>query len=480
MTLDGPARRAIFPTPIVPPRRAGPLGVGIMSGIFVNLEGKRERLPRRSTHRFCQPPSEANDYLIRFAPSIGRIIGRKGECGRWIVEWLSGQYREVSLESAEEGFLAMGEYVEARNLVERLRGIPAVLIKDFEKRDAALPQTSKGTTEPERANAARPDSSTLPAPPGSECADKVPEDSAELAYRLSALNRQIPELRKRTWPGDDPPELARMIARRDALAVKLATAQAPVVPADNPVHETPRLVKRAASSPLLADPGWIGGFRWLVVELLRVGREIVRHASMPGYRGMLIETQWKQWLDGLAVHIWKVVEDGRNGPPIRGYVLSFEVEGAYQLVCAALEEVASQDGPNEGMMIALEDAAKRLKGWQAPAETPAPQPDGDGGTIDRAKDQAPPPPLPTIDYKALVADLRKAGKGNQAKLVEYMADKTEADAEDVARHVHDDEKASDQAMWNNADRTTKSLALMGSRLSFRFASGKMYREISPT
>jgi hypothetical protein len=60
-----------------------------------------------------------------------------------------------------------------------------------------------------------------------------------------------------------------------------------------------------------------------------------------------------------------------------------------------------------------------------------------------------------------------------------MADKVKATAEAIAEHVHDDPKASDQAMWNNAKRTSDSLAALHSPLAFRFASGWMFREISP-
>jgi hypothetical protein len=59
-----------------------------------------------------------------------------------------------------------------------------------------------------------------------------------------------------------------------------------------------------------------------------------------------------------------------------------------------------------------------------------------------------------------------------------MEDKeVEATSEDIAEHVHGDRETSDDAIRKNALRATASLAQMGSRLSFRFASGRMYREI---
>jgi hypothetical protein len=46
----------------------------------------------------------------------------------------------------------------------------------------------------------------------SDCS--LPDDPDELRYRLHALDRQIPELRKRTWPGEDAPEVTRLISER--------------------------------------------------------------------------------------------------------------------------------------------------------------------------------------------------------------------------------------------------------------------------
>jgi hypothetical protein len=88
-------------------------------------------------------------------------------------------------------------------------------------------------------------------------------------------------------------------------------------------------------------------------------------------------------------------------------------------------------------------------------------------------------PPRAIDYETLATELLKQGKPIQAALVGYMADKTKATAEAIAKDVHGDPETSDRAIWNNAKRTSDSLAALGSPLSFRFASGWMFREISP-
>lgn len=84
-----------------------------------------------------------------------------------------------------------------------------------------------------------------------------------------------------------------------------------------------------------------------------------------------------------------------------------------------------------------------------------------------------------IDYAAVVSTLRKAGKRVQAALVEYMVDKKEATAEDIAEHVHKDSNTTEKAMRANANKTTASLEDMGIPVRFRLASGRMFRDISP-
>jgi hypothetical protein len=81
---------------------------------------------------------------------------------------------------------------------------------------------------------------------------------------------------------------------------------------------------------------------------------------------MLVTTEWKQFLDGLAHHVYKAVEDGRNGPPIRAYAVDGDVAAAYQLACAALDSVADPAGPNDAMLAALEDINEKLSRRQAP------------------------------------------------------------------------------------------------------------------
>ena len=66
---------------------------------------------------------------------------------------------------------------------------------------------------------------------------------------------------------------------------------------------------------------------------------------------MLIATVWKHHLEGLNAHVYRVVVDGRNGPPIRAYLVFPEVNDAYQLACSAFDEkIASLDGPNRASL----------------------------------------------------------------------------------------------------------------------------------
>ncbi len=47
------------------------------------------------------------------------------------------------------------------------------------------------------------------------------------------------------------------------------------------------------------------------------------------------------------------------------------------------------------------------------------------------------------------------------------------------REVHDDENANDQTVRVNARRTNDELAEMGSRVSFRVSTGRVFKNVSP-
>jgi hypothetical protein len=92
---------------------------------------------------------------------------------------------------------------------------------------------------------------------------------------------------------------------------------------------------------------------------------------------------------------------------------------------------------------------------------------------------AQPTPPPKLDVEAWVDELRKQGHANPAALVAYMADKTKATVQDVGQHVHGDKDASDDAVRKNVARTNDLLTPLGSKLSFQFTRGHVYRYISP-
>jgi hypothetical protein len=87
-------------------------------------------------------------------------------------------------------------------------------------------------------------------------------------------------------------------------------------------------------------------------------------------------------------------------------------------------------------------------------------------------------PLPPIDFDALENALLLQGKPTQAALVRFMAGRQTATAEEVANEVHGNSQTSNKAIGKNARETTDSLAGIGSRLSFRFTTSKMFRQIA--
>jgi hypothetical protein len=180
-----------------------------------------------------------------------------------------------------------------------------------------------------------------------------------------------------------PPILAEDIARerRSQAAASVGPVDAAASPPD-PFKDAPRVIM-ALPSPLLADPDWVVGFRWMTGRLLGTARKLARHGSMASYCHTLIETEWKPTLKGLAAHVMKVAEDLHNGPPMRTWVVHGNITEAYQLAHAMLREISLHDRP-EAVAIpitALEGIHKLLADWQAPAGPPAvhpaPPPEGE-------------------------------------------------------------------------------------------------------
>jgi hypothetical protein len=93
--------------------------------------------------------------------------------------------------------------------------------------------------------------------------------------------------------------------------------------------------------------------------------------------------------------------------------------------------------------------------------------------------EEPPPETTEIDFDGIATELHKQGKHTQARLVGYMAAKAQAQEEEIAEFVHEDEEASRSAIWNNAKRTSDSLLTLCPLLSFQFVGSIMYRTITP-
>jgi hypothetical protein len=266
----------------------------------------------------------------------------------------------------------------------------------------------------------------------------------------------------------------------------------------SPPKDAPRFVM-APPSPLLADADWIRGFHWMVKELLDAGRAITRAGSTPSYRSTLIEMRWKQFLDGLAAHVMKAVEDGRNGPPIRSYVLDRNISEAYQWTSAALDEIADRSGPSVEMLAALEGIDELLSRWQAPppaqpedapgqaearpeatgcANQPSVNPDpaapsqGGGKAAGPAETRKRPPILTEQDF---ADELRRLGRVTRAHLVEYMIDKSNADELDVAVHVHGNKAAETKAIRLNCNRTSKDAESLGVPFRYALRAGKIFK-----
>ncbi|MGO9466541.1 MAG: hypothetical protein ACLQVF_20560, partial [Isosphaeraceae bacterium] len=142
------------------------------------------------------------------------------------------------------------------------------------------------------------------------------------------------------------------------------------MPDDSPAEPT-CYVARAFTSPLLADPEWVAGFRWFAKQLLSIAHDLKRYDSMPSYRDTLLKTKWNPHWDGLALHLKKVVDAGRNGSANTAYAMDGHVCDAFQLACAAMDENRERSTPNKTPipLTALE-GMNELLSRSNPAATP--------------------------------------------------------------------------------------------------------------
>lgn len=79
------------------------------------------------------------------------------------------------------------------------------------------------------------------------------------------------------------------------------------------------------------------------------------------------------------------------------------------------------------------------------------------------------------DFAALAASLRERNKGQAARLVEFMEHRDSASYSDIADAVHGDPKATDNAIRKMLVDARRSLAELGSRLSFHSASSHVHK-----
>ena len=507
---EAPPRR-----PTVPPAEPTPLGTAALSD---PTEGDRPR-----------PPAPRLEAAAQQAPSLGRERPTAGPGDGAPIEATLTELADL-LEVVKAGTVRTPD----GPLGPALKG----LLEELAERDEVMrgiftgrPTRREAKARIDRINGIE----RLRVMYYRETARELETDGAPYVHRIIADLADNPgmtlEGAKRLTVAQAVASLAPSEPREDRPADPPVgpTDAAPAGPAE-PFKDAPRVIM-APPSPLLADPDWVIGFCWMVERLLGTARKLARHGTMPTYRQMLLETEWKPSIEGLAAHVMKAVEDGRNGPPIRTYVLHGNVPEAYQLAYAMLREMSLRARPDTLPIpiTALEGIHELLANWQAPANPAAgPTPSGiDVTNVTGEKREGPSNPLsqnadsseptpfgiealmpegepaaiadgcrqddgraaesrdlwseipPVIDYEALATALRKRRKRTPAALVEYMASRTEATAEEIAEHVHGDPSTGDNAIWNNAKRASDALASMGSPLWFRFASGRMFREIGP-
>jgi len=129
----------------------------------------------------------------------------------------------------------------------------------------------------------------------------------------------------------------------------------------------------------------------------------------------------------------------------------------------------------------LDQPPTGIVGYAAPRNLP---PDLQPSQATPDREPAVPMTLADAEQK-LIAALKKGmkrGSPTRAALVEHMRDKEIADAEDVAKHVHDDPGPYDDfdTVGNNCRRVTEEAGSLGIPLEYCLRSGKVWKDWSPS
>ena len=179
---------------------------------------------------------------------------------------------------------------------------------------------------------------------------------------------------------------------------------------DSPFASAPRFLW-AHTSPLLADPEWIAGFRWMIEQLLSTARGMKRHENLPSYRNALVVREWHPFLERLSLHVMKVVDAGRNGPAIAAYVLDARVEKAFQLTCAMLDDMLVRKAVNKNKTPIPLSTLEAISELLAHLTAPTPAEPSTPPTGEKRPSEAPAelPDLVTLDQAAALVNRQPNG-----------------------------------------------------------------------
>lgn len=82
-------------------------------------------------------------------------------------------------------------------------------------------------------------------------------------------------------------------------------------------------------------------------------------------------------------------------------------------------------------------------------------------------------------YDDLIVKLQKGKARTQVALLKFMRDRSRAELQDIAHHVHGDDQTSDAAIRANVKRTNESLESVSLPIKFRIGTGVVFKEELP-
>jgi hypothetical protein len=165
-----------------------------------------------------------------------------------------------------------------------------------------------------------------------------------------------------------------MIADPDAARDQIAALAARAAPDPIAALRAALGTSPISVSPLLSDPDWIKAFRSFATDLLSTGQRVLRIGSIPSYRAIVVDLDWRSCVLFLAFHLYRAVAARHDIVPGHVYRTDKNIFDPYQMACALFRDRAIDvNGPTEAILPVLIEINDGLSRLQSPIPSVPPE-----------------------------------------------------------------------------------------------------------